>query len=627
MDGIDRYRKFLLHHQQQLTASAVPEHLWQMIYRKLTQQIFDGGDAFQLLLLDYSEVARDPEDPVWTVAVSKPEGLRANCPTDVYLIDHAWTYRLASARQQLRTMPELLRRMSIIMGVDRDNLPADQCVDEVMQALWRHAQMYALGGDGIAVEDRMPIWYVMDELGSGVTHSDQPNCRVVPFIFADDATTYSILFPLTDIACGAYVTRDFVAGSGTRDETVRDCLLLPWRPLDFTDESIEQPEPGREYFLDGHVEESLPDADAPPPLLDANRPLRVYAAYRYVNEYLTDPGFQLVDNELEADIVWINDHFKTYSELSRNTPDKFINQFPFENVITIKDLLSIVARRMAGDRHSDPQTLETYPRWLPTTYNLKTELPQFVAYYQRRAAAGLDNHWIVKPWNLARGLDMHITNDLAQIMRLQPTGPKIAQKYVHRPVLFRRPEISAQCGVKFDVRYVILLSGVRPLSAHVYRNFFLRFANKPFALDRYDDYEQHFTVMNYAADFELRHIPCAEFRTLWAEQYPEHGWDAVETDIVRMLGELLVGATQRAEPPCAIAPSAQSRALYAADIMLEWTETADGKAAMRPKLLEVNWGPDCKRACEYYPEFYNDVFNLLFKGEENEAVFRKITDV
>lgn len=463
--------------------------------------------------------------------------------------------------------------------------------------------------------------YVMDELGSGITHSDTPNFRLVPFMFVNDQTTYSILFPTEDCAEGDYVTRDFVEGTGTKDESTRQALLLPWKYLDFMDEPIEQNEPDMEYFLAGHVEESLPDANTKSPVVDRARPLKVYAAYRYINEYLNDPSFELVDNEQDADIIWVNDHFKKYSEFSLAAPHKFINQFPFENVITIKDLLCIVARRMAH-KHHDDATLQTFPSWLPTTYNLKTELQQFVSYFQRRQQLGLDNHWIVKPWNLARGLDMHITSDLAQIMRLQPTGPKIAQKYIHRPVLFQRPEI-VDGPVKFDVRYVILLSSVEPLKAYVYRNFFLRFANKPFALNRYDDYEQHFTVMNYAPDFELRHIPCAEFATMWTEQYPAQDWADVESNIVQMLRELLAGATTFRQPPCAMAKSPQSRALYAADIMLEWSD--EERTKIQPKLLEVNWGPDCKRACEYYPEFYNDVFKLLFLDEPNEKVFREIS--
>lgn len=616
MDGATNVEEFIGLHRNQLIASGVPEHFWPTLSNKLTHQIFDGGEAFSLLLIDYGDDEREDDDPLWTLVVSKEDGIKTDDATAIYIVDHAWTFRLNTARAQLRQVPGLLHRMSLLMGIAEEQ-PAEENIDQVLDSLWKYCQMYAIGGDEVPIEERMPIWYIMDELGSGINHSDVPNFRVVPFVHAPVGMTYSLMFPIRDCNENEAVTRDFVDGQ-PENSPIRNALLLPWRYNDFTDIDFQQQESDAEYFLDGHIEESLPDATAPSPSVDLNGPLKVYTTYSMVQQYLTDPSFELVDNEQEADILWLTTHFKLYRELSQQTPNKFVNQFPFENVITIKDLLTIVCRRTAN-RYHDEDTLVTYPKWMPTTFNLKTELLQFVSYYQTRQAKELDNHWIVKPWNLARGLDMHITKDLTPILRLQPSGPKIAQKYIENPVLFERADVGGK--VKFDIRYVFMVKSVEPLDAYIYSNFFLRFSNKVFALNHFDDYEQHFTVMNYGSELKLRHIPCAEFLELWSEQYPKHAWSDIELAICEMLKEMLLGATHKA-PPCGIAKSPQSRALYAADIMLEWTE--DGEQ-MQPKLLEVNYTPDCQRACQYYPDFYNDIFKLLFLDIPNEEAFKKIT--
>ncbi len=96
------------------------------------------------------------------------------------------------------------------------------------------------------------------------------------------------------------------------------------------------------------------------------------------------------------------------------SPNSLVNQFPFENVVTVKDLLAIVCRRVENSKI-----------WLPITYNLSYELHKFIAYYKHRENENLDNHWIIKPWNLARSIDTSITKNLNQIIRSQETGPKV----------------------------------------------------------------------------------------------------------------------------------------------------------------------------------------------------------
>lgn len=60
-----------------------------------------------------------------------------------------------------------------------------------------------------------------------------------------------------------------------------------------------------------------------------------------------------------------------------------------------------------------------------------------------------------------------------------------------------------------------------------------------------------------------------------------------------------------------------SRAVYGIDIMID-SET------MEPKLLEITFSPDCKRACEYYPTFYDDVFHTLFLETMSDSMERII---
>ena len=519
-------------------------------------------------------------------------------PEQIYLVDHAWTFQTSTARAQLEQTPGLAERMARLMGLESEG---EECLEGVLRERWRFAQTYSLGG--ATAEERQPVWYVMDEFGSSVPHSCSPSVRVVPFLWAGDGLGYSLLFPTQALAPGSRATRDYVEGlERGRGQAARTALLCAWRPTDLRLVSRDQQEPGEDFFLAARTMETLPDPGMAVVALPEDRRIRVFSEYEFINKNLTHPRFELTDSMADADILWLSSHFKDFEDLSREMPEKRINQFPCENVITIKDFLCVVCRRQGeGGQH---------PAWLPRTYNLETELEQFVSCYQDREDRGEDNHWIVKPWNLSRGLDMQVCSSLSHILRLPASGPKIAQKYLHSPVLFHRPGIGQ---VKFDVRFIILLQSVKPLRVFAYNRFWLRFANQPFSLEQLDVYEKHFTVMNYSSEADLKQMFCEDFIHQFEEQNPGFPWSDVQASIFSMLRGVFLGASALA-PPCGLAPCPQAGAMYATDLMLDWSGEGEHRK-VQPKVLEFNWLPDCERACDYYPEFFNNVFSTLFLGE------------
>ena len=100
-----------------------------------------------------------------------------------------------------------------------------------MDKIWRYCGTYRLVKPGKM--DQEPCFYIHDEVGNSITHSDSPNVKMAPFIFSpncehddDKAMTYSIMWPTQTIKKEHYIERDYL--DGIDEKQWRSARLYPW---------------------------------------------------------------------------------------------------------------------------------------------------------------------------------------------------------------------------------------------------------------------------------------------------------------------------------------------------------------------------------------------------------------
>jgi tubulin--tyrosine ligase-like protein 12 len=74
-------------------------------------------------------------------------------------------------------------------------------IDAIIEQMWKFNHTYTLAIDGGNAEDREPYWYIRDEFGSAIEHSNQANARMAPFLSLIDGQMYTLLWLIEDIKC------------------------------------------------------------------------------------------------------------------------------------------------------------------------------------------------------------------------------------------------------------------------------------------------------------------------------------------------------------------------------------------------------------------------------------------
>jgi tubulin--tyrosine ligase-like protein 12 len=198
------------------------------------------------------------------------------------------------------------------------------------------------------------------------------------------------------------------------------------------------------------------------------------------------------------------------------------------------------------------------------------------------------------------------------MLRISETGPKIAQKYIENPCLFR--------GKKFDMRFVVLVKSILPLELYIYEEFYTRHSNNVFEMDEgsFSTYETHFTVMNYAEGVTITNIRYFDFIKEFDKENEAKGVsfgtirDSIHEAIKKIFIAFEVKHGKDLENFEGGEPSRRCRAMYGVDVMI----TDD----YQPKILEVTFSPDCGRACKFNPQFFNEVFGCLYFNDVKNMI-------
>src|SRR5262245_28871411 len=111
--------------------------------------------------------------------------------------------------------------------------------------------------------------------------------------------------------------------------------------------------------------------------------------------------------------------------------------------------------------------------------------------------------------------------------------------------------------------------------------------------------------MNYST-FRMQQLLYTEFIENFTREHGIKDWAAIQRNLDEATRKIFEAAVARNDGLASGTTGQRfiSAAIYGTDVMLD--------AEFNPIVLEVNFSPDCTRACNYDPNFFNDIFSVLF---------------
>ncbi|VDM98056.1 unnamed protein product, partial [Thelazia callipaeda] len=187
-------------------------------------------------------------------------------------------------------------------------------------------------------------------------------------------------------------------------------------------------------------------------------------------------------NDGSCDIYWFNIIYHDMRTIIKD-PNAKINKFPGMSDLTKKISLT---RAISSMRRLFPDEYQYYP----SSWFIPAQLDTFVQYCKSRKTFHVDNWYIVKPNDGARGSGIYLIQQPEQIR--EPNMCQLIQEYIVNPYLLKD-------NLKFDLRVYAVIKSINPLSIYVAREGMARFCTEKYAAPttlNIDNYYAHLT--NYS---------------------------------------------------------------------------------------------------------------------------------
>lgn len=582
-DLSNQYIFFLQGHQEQLKRLQIPSNLHMDLYNKIVNQTFDAGEYFQFCEMPegFAVEHSDRRTPYGLLCI-KEEGMKKN--SNIFIIEHHFMAEREEAMMTIAKNPQLLVEYEYLFGLDGEGVDPSIRLQRFYDLMWEYNSSLRLYNKDKNTEKC--LWYLVDNVGMSITFSQTPNFKMIPFYFMPTEQFFTLLFPCEDIQFAELITCDYL----------NPLQLLP-------DEYSSIPLRNR-YIEAQQVVDKLIDSYQPTELTPYGElknsfeftqqpytgiPVRIYSQIDLIPKYLTIEPFKSTEDINNCDAMFLLQYLSDEKFNVLKGTRAYVDQFEGQRALTLKNELYNTMKTTYG---------KDYRKILPETYDMSDfdDAKEFVVNYFKREKEGKENYWIVKPCNDTHGKGIGIFNNISPIIKTANSIPCIVSKYITNPLLFN--------GKKFDLRFIILMKydvmwqSAKP-DIYLYNTFWTRFANNQFNLDDLTDYETHFTVMNYG--HHLTKLLDKDFIIQFNEMFGDKcKWEEMQKKIELMLSRTFDAVIQSKFYKFEVS----SCAIYGADIMID--------DEFNPYLLEMNFQPDCTRACEYDNDFYNKVFSTFF---------------